>query len=171
MKTTAIRSDEQLRKAVIDELERDPRFKGAEIGVEVDQGIVTLTGTVSTYSMVVAAADIAAQIEGTGGVANELTLLTSDLAHPSDTELASAVRQALERDVNTPDEKIEVIVRYGVITLKGMVDYWYQKICAAECATAIPGVSAIDDQISVVPVAGPDTDIGAAIDKSIAVIP
>ena len=167
MKTTVFKSDTQLRKDVIDEIERDWRFKAAEVGVEVDQGIVTLTGTVSTYPKVVAAADIAAEIAGTKGVANELTVHTPDRAHPSDTELASAVRHALKWDVNTPDEKIEVIVRHGVVTLKGVVDYWYEKTCAAECVMKITGVSAIDDQIGVLPPPVSDTDIGATIDKSI----
>jgi osmotically-inducible protein OsmY len=114
------------------------------------------------------AADIAAEIAGTKGVAaNELTVHTPDRAHPSDTELASAVRHALKWDVNTPDEKIEVIVRHGVVTLKGAVDYWYEKTCAAECVMKITGVSAIDDQIAVLPPPVSDTDIGATIDKSI----
>jgi osmotically-inducible protein OsmY len=141
MKTTVFKSDTQLRKDVIDEIGRDRRFKAAEVGVEVDQG--------------------------TKGVANELTVHTPDRAHRSDTELASAVRHALKWDVNTPDEKIEVIVRRGVVTLKGFVDYWYEKTCAAECVMKITGVSAIDDQIAVLPPPVSDTDIGATIDKSI----
>lgn len=48
MKTTVFKTDSQLRQDVIDEIERDWRFKAAELGVEVDQGVVTLTGTVSS---------------------------------------------------------------------------------------------------------------------------
>src|SRR6185295_819970 len=124
MKTAVFKSDSQLRQDVIDEIERDWRFKRAELGIEVDQGIVTLTGTVSSYPKLVAAADIAADIAGTKGVANELTVHTPDLARPNDTELASAVCGALKWDVDVPDEKIEVIVRNGIVTLKGTVDYW-----------------------------------------------
>jgi osmotically-inducible protein OsmY len=98
-------------------------------------------------------------------VANELTVHTPDPVHPSDTELASVVRQALKRDINTPDEKIEVIVRHGVVTLRGLVDYWYEKTCAT--VTEITGASAIDDQIGVRPVSVPDSDVGAALDKPI----
>jgi len=35
MKTTVVKTDAQLRKDVIDEIERDWRFKAAELGVEV----------------------------------------------------------------------------------------------------------------------------------------
>lgn len=167
MKTTVFKSDAQLRKDVIDAIERDWRFKAAEVGVEVDQGIVTLTGTVSSHPKVIVAADIAARTAGTMGVANELTVHTPDPVHPSDTELASVVRQALKRDINTPDEKIEVIVRHGVVTLRGLVDYWYEKTCATDCVAEITGASAIDDQIGVRPVSVPDSDIGAALDKPI----
>ncbi|HEV8656495.1 MAG TPA: BON domain-containing protein [Candidatus Limnocylindria bacterium] len=168
MKTTLFKSDSQLRQDVIDEIERDWRFKAAELGVEVDQGIVTLTGTVSSYSKLVAAADIAAEIAGTKGVANELTVHARDMAHPNDTELASAVRNALKWDVDVPDEKIEVIVRDGVVTLKGAVDYWYEKSSAAASVRNIAGVSAINNHIAVLPPKVSDHDIGTAIDKAIA---
>ncbi len=43
MTTSVFKTDAQIRQDTIDELERDWRFKPAEIGVEVDQGVVTLT--------------------------------------------------------------------------------------------------------------------------------
>ena len=168
MNTTIFKSDSQLRQDVIDEIERDWRFKAAEVGVEVDQGIVTLTGTVSSYPKLIAAADIAADIAGTKGVANELTVHAADLARLNDTELASAVRAALKWDVDVPDEKIEVIVRSGVVTLKGTVDYWYEKSSAADSVRNIAGVSAINNHIAVVPRLTSDYEIRTAIEKGIA---
>jgi osmotically-inducible protein OsmY len=168
MKTAVFKSDSQLRQDVIDEIERDWRFKRAELGIEVDQGIVTLTGTVSSYPKLVAAADIAADIAGTKGVANELTVHAPDLALPNDSELAAAVRGALKWDVDVPDEKIEIIVRNGVVTLQGSVDYWYEKSSAADCVRNIAGVSAINNHIAVVPPLTSDHDIRTAIEKGIA---
>jgi osmotically-inducible protein OsmY len=120
MKTLVFKTDSQLRKDVIDEIERDWRFKAAELGVEVDQGIVTLTGTVSSYPKLMAAADIAAEI-----------------------------------------------VRHGVVTLKGSVDYWYQKRAAGDRVVTLSGVSAIDNHITVVPPSISDHDIRANIERAV----
>lgn len=168
MTTTMFKTDSQLRKDVIDEIESDWRFKAAELGVEVDQGIVTLTGTVSSYPKLIAAADIAAEVAGTKGVANELTVRTPGMTGPNDTELASAVRSALKWDIDVPDEKIEVIVRSGVVTLKGPVNYWYEKRSAGDRVVSIAGVSAINNHINVVPPLIADHDIRSAIEKSLA---
>jgi len=167
MKTTLFKTDAQLRQDVIDEIERDWRFKPAEVGVEVDQGIVTLTGTVSSYAKLVAAADIAAEIAGTKGVANELTVRTPGIGVMNDTELASAVRTALKWDVDVPDEKLEVIVRNGAVTLKGSVDYWYQKKAAADAIVNLAGVAAVNNYITIVPPALSDRDIRVNIEKAL----
>jgi osmotically-inducible protein OsmY len=167
MKMTTFKTDSKLREEVIDEIERDWRFKAAELGVEVDQGVVTLTGTVSSYPKLVAAADIAAEIAGTKGVANELTVRTPGLTGPNDTELAGAVRTALKWDIEVPEERIDVIVRNGVVTLKGSVDYWYQKRTAGDRVVTLAGVSAINNHITIVPPAISDHDIRTNIEKAI----
>ncbi len=167
MKTAVFKTDAQLREDVMEEIERDWRFKPAEIGVEVDQGVVTLTGTVSSYTKLMAAADIAAEIAGTKGVANELAVRLPGTTVPNDTEIASAVRTALKWDPDVPDEKIEVIVRNGAVTLKGNVDYWYQKKAAADGVSTITGVAAINNHLTVVPPAMSDRDVREEINKAI----
>ncbi|HEY6203753.1 MAG TPA: BON domain-containing protein [Candidatus Limnocylindria bacterium] len=167
MKTTVVKTDAQLRQDVIDEIERDWRFKAAELGVAVDRGVVTLTGTVSSYPKLMAAADIAAEIAGTQGVANELVVRSPGLTGPNDTELASAVRTALKWDVDMPEEKIEVIVRRGAVTLKGSVDYWYQKRAAGDRVAALKGVSAINNHITVVPPSIPAHAIRTSVERAI----
>lgn len=168
MKKTVSKTDAQLRQDVIDEIERDRRFKPAELGVEVDQGIVTLIGTVSSYAKVTAAADIAADIAGTKGVANELTVRATDSLSMGDTELAAAIRSVLKWDADLPEEMIEVIVRHGVVTLRGSVDYWCQRRAAAVRVGTLAGVTAINNDIVVVPRAIADGDIRANIEKAMA---
>jgi osmotically-inducible protein OsmY len=124
--------------------------------------------TVSSYAKVTAAADIAADIAGTKGVANELTVRATDSLLTGDTELAAAIRNALKWDTDLPDEMIEVIVRHGVVTLKGSVDYWYQRRAAAVRVGTLAGVTAINNHIVVVPRAIDDGDIRANIEKAMA---
>lgn len=167
MNTTVVKTDARLRQDVIDEIEHDWRFKPAEIGVEVDQGIVTLTGTVSSYTKLAAAAEIAAEIAGTKGVANELTVRVPGTKLINDTQLAASVRSALKWDVDVPDDKIEIIVRNAAVTLKGEVPYWYQKQAATDAIARLAGIAVVNNYISVAPPALSDTDIRLGIERAI----
>jgi osmotically-inducible protein OsmY len=162
------KDDAELQTDVLAEIARDARFQPAEIGVEVDSGVVTLTGTVSSYPKLAAAAEIAAEIAGVKGVANDLTLEMSSAFVRTDTELVAAIREALRRDIDVPDEKIEIIVRNGRVTLKGTVDYWYERTAAVKAVERLSGVVAASDQIAVKPQPAGDADVAAEIGDAIA---
>lgn len=162
------KDDAALQADVLKEIARDPRFRPAEIGVEVDSGVVTLTGTVSSYPKLSAAAEIAAEIAGVKGVANDLTLAISSSYVRSDTELVAAIRDALRWDIDVPDEKIEVIVRNGRVLLKGTVDYWYERVAAVKAVERLSGVVAVSDQMSVKPGVVADIDLAGEIGDAIA---
>ena len=155
---TRTKTDKQIQLDVLAEIARDFSFKPAEIGVEVDDGIITLTGTVSSYLKVGAAADIASMVPGVKDVANKLTV-TLFGASRDDTAIARAVRNALEWDVTVPEEKIESIVRNGVVTLKGTVDYWYQRKAVADAVARLLGVVSVNNHIVIAPPIRTDREI------------
>jgi osmotically-inducible protein OsmY len=45
------KTDEAIQEDVLDELAFDNEVKVTDVGVEVDDGVVTLTGTVETFAM------------------------------------------------------------------------------------------------------------------------
>jgi osmotically-inducible protein OsmY len=153
------KTDHQIQFDVIAEIERDWRFKPAEIGVEVDHGVVTLSGTVSTYLKVGEAADIATRVPGVRDVANKLIVRPPDSIFMDDTKIAQAVRNSLVWDTAVPEERIESIVRNGVVTLKGSVDYWYQRRSAVDVVKRITGVLNVNDHITVTPPPRSDNQI------------
>lgn len=162
------KDDAELQAEVLAEVARDPRFRPAEIGVEVDSGVVTLTGTVSSYPKLAAAADIAAEIAGVKGVANDLTFEMSSAFVRTDTELVAAVREALRWDIDVPDEKLEVIVRNGRVVLKGTVEYWYERVAAVKAVERLSGVVAVSDQIAIKPRRLADAAVATEIGEAIA---
>lgn len=164
---TVYKSDLRIREDVTAELERHWRFRPAEIGVEVDAGVVTLTGTVSSYQKLLAAADVAAGIAGVKGVANELVVRVPGLGVPSDTDIAASVGNALRAEPDVNEQDIDVIVRDGLVTLKGNVKYWYQRNAAYEAARRIAGVVSVRDQITVTPPARTDADMSDEISRSL----
>jgi osmotically-inducible protein OsmY len=167
MTTNISKPDTQIRQDVLAELERHWRFRPAEIGVEVDAGTVTLTGTVSSYQKLLAAGDVAAAIAGVKGVANELVVRVHGLGIPSDADIAAGVHSALRADPDVNEDLIDVIVRDGIVTLKGGVKYWYQRNAAYESARRIAGVVSVRDEITVTPPVRTDADIKDEILRSL----
>ncbi len=155
---TRSKTDKQIQLDVLAEIERDLRFKPAEIGVEVDDRIVTLTGTVSSYLKIGEAAEIASMVPGVKDVANKLTVALFG-APRDDTAITRAVRTALEWHVTVPEDKIDSIVRNGVVTLKGTVDYWYQRQAAADAIAHLLGVVSVNNHIVVAPSIRTDREI------------
>jgi len=145
------KTDHHIQLDVIAEIERDWRFKPAEIGVEVDHGVVTLSGTVSSYLKVGEAADVATRVPGVKDVANKLIVRPPDSIFMDDTKIAQAVRNSLVWDSAVPEERIDSVVRNGVVTLRGTVDYWYQRRSAVEVVKRITGVLNVNDHIIVTP--------------------
>ena len=91
-------------------------------------------------------------------VANKLTVALFGVPR-DDTAIARAVRNSLEWDVTVPEEKIESIVRNGVVTLKGTVDYWYQRNAVADAVAHLLGVVSVNNHIVIAPPVRTDTEI------------
>src|ERR1700680_3464700 len=84
------KSDSELRHDVERELEWDPSIDARNIGVMVKNGVVTLTGTVSTYSDKWRAERIAKRVAGVTALANDVEVkLTNER---TDSDIAEAAR-------------------------------------------------------------------------------
>jgi osmotically-inducible protein OsmY len=141
------KTDKDIQLDVLAEIARDLRFKPAELGVEVDAGVVTLVGTVTSYSKLAAAAEIAGDVPGVKDVANKLTVEIAPYAVRDDTRIAQAVRNALEWDTTVPEERIDSVVRNGAVTLTGTVDFWYERQAAADTVRNLLGVKFVNNHI------------------------
>lgn len=166
-------SDSSLQQRVIRELAWDTRIDATDVGVEVDDGVVTLTGTVGSWAKKLAAQDAAHRVAGVHDVANDIQVRIPGAAGGTDTEIAQAIRAALEWNVMVPDERIETTVSNGVVTLTGNVDFWTQRQDAERVVRDLAGVRAVVNKIEVVPASavGPDDirrSIEAALDRQAA---
>ena len=70
--TTIGKSDSAIREDVIFELKYDPKITSSDIAVAVKDGVVTLTGFVSSYWEKDAAEKAAKRIYGVKGMANDI---------------------------------------------------------------------------------------------------
>jgi osmotically-inducible protein OsmY len=148
---TAIKADTEIQKDVLRELKWDGRVDETDVGVEVDEGVVTLTGTVTSWGKRIAAAEAAHNVFGVRDVANDIVVKVPGTPGRTDTEIAQAVRHALEWDVFVPDKNITSTVSNGVVTLEGEVTTWSQRDAVARAVRDLSGVREVLNEIKVTP--------------------
>ncbi len=162
-------TDRELQEHVQQALDWEPSIDAAEIGVSVDDGVVTLRGDVKTYAEKAAAERVALGLFSVKAVANDLNVRLHDGQQRTDTDIAQAVVAALRWNTHVPDEQISVAVSNGWVTLKGHVEWEYQRAAAASAIRYLSGVRGVSNTISVKPqVSVPDVKakIEAALRRS-----
>ena len=143
------KSDHELAQRIMRELKWDSRIEWAAISVQVNDAVATLTGVVSSYAKKVAAQEAAHRVAGILDVANDIEVKPMDRFARTDTEIASAVRNALEWDALVPNELIQSTVSNGWVTLAGEVDYWREREDAERAILRLAGVVGVTNQIAI----------------------
>jgi osmotically-inducible protein OsmY len=144
-----VKSDAQIHQDVLRELHWDSRVDETEVGVEVDQGVVTLTGTVESYAKKLAAKEAAHRVTGVLDVADDIRVKIPGSQGRTDTEIAQAVRQALEWDVLVPDTRITSTVADGWVTLEGSVDRLPERDDVERAVRYLHGVRGVTNKLVV----------------------
>lgn len=144
-----MKTDMELKQLIDEELDWDPRVAAAGIGVEVHQGIVTLSGHVGTYAEKIAAETAAERISGVKGVVVKLEVTPKSTL--GDEAVALAARNALQWYVHVPAENLHVEIEKGWITLRGTVQWGFQRRAAENAVSHICGVVGVSNLIRVVP--------------------
>jgi osmotically-inducible protein OsmY len=143
--------DDVLQQEVLNELKFEPSVNPAEIGVTVEDGVVTLTGYVDSYAEKLAAEKAAKRIRGVRGVAEEIEVRIPSAMKRTDADIARTALNALEWDVQVPNERIKVKVENGWVTLEGEVDWGFQREIAMDTVRDLMGVRGVFNMILVKP--------------------
>ena len=146
------KSDSVLEKDVREELLFDPRVDVKAITVSAKGGVVTLSGSVSSYAAKLAACHDAERVSGVNVVVEHMDVSLPDMHSRIDADLAKAATAALRWDVRVPEGNIKISVRDGWITLDGSVDWQYQRVSADEAVRYLTGVKGVNNMIAVSPV-------------------
>ena len=164
--TTETRTDSQIQTDVLAELKWDARVLPNEIGVAVKDGVVTLTGWVDSYTKKWAAEEAAHRVRGVKAVANDIEVRLPFSSQRTDADIAEAAVRALEWDASLPTDKIDVTVSKGWVTLKGTVEWQYQKDNAERVVRGLTGVTGVTNAIIVKPRVTP-SDLKQQIEKAL----
>lgn len=145
------KTDYEIKQQVLRELKWDSRIAWAQIGVKVQDGLVTLSGAVDTYAKKAVAQQAAHRVAGVLDVANEIEVTPTGRFARTDGEIARAVRHTLEWDALVPDERIRSTVSDGWVTLEGDVDVWREREDAEKTVLKLAGVVGVINKITIVP--------------------
>ena len=148
---TETRTDEQIQQEVLAELKYEPRVTPNEVGVVVKNGVVALTGWVDSYTKRWAAEEAAHRVRGVKAVANDIEVRLPGSSERTDADIAAAAIRALHVDAVLPVDKIDVTVSKGWVTLKGEVEWQYQKEDAERVVRRLTGVKGVVNSITVKP--------------------
>ncbi|MGZ3883594.1 MAG: BON domain-containing protein [Bacteroidia bacterium] len=164
-----MKTDAQLQKDVMDELNWQPSLTASEIGVAVKNGVVTLTGSVDTFAKKVRAENAARRVAGVKAVAEDIEVRLGFESKKTDAEIAAAVLNALKWHSSVKEDKIKVEVEKGWVTLSGEAEWEFQRDSARLMVENLTGVTGISNNITVKPHVKPAdviNKISAALQRS-----
>lgn len=144
-------NDSTLRQDIIDELDFEPSIDSTDIGVAVENGIVTLTGHVPTYAQKVTVEDVVRRVKGVKGIAEEIEVRPFGTNRTADDEIAKRAVNTINWNTSVPNSTVQVKVQKGWVTLNGKVEWQYQKTAAADAVRDLAGVVGVSNQIEIKP--------------------
>ena len=144
-----MKSDAEIKEDVLDELAWQPNIYETEIGVIVENGIVTLSGVVNQYSKKIAAEKAVKSVEGVKAIAGDIEVKYGDDFKKTDKEIAKAVVDALEWNSSVPEENLTIKVEDGWVYLSGEVNWQYQRNAAKSAVENLLGVRKVINNISI----------------------
>jgi osmotically-inducible protein OsmY len=148
-------ADSDIQKDIIAELNAEPNLRNDDIAVAVRDGVVTLAGYVDSYADRWRAERVVRDIKGVKAVVNELEVRLLSSSQRTDPDIARAAVNALQWNVLVPHDRVQVVVEDGWVTLRGEVDWYYQKEEAERTVRNITGIKGVSNLITVAAVPTP----------------
>jgi len=142
-------TDKDLKQHVQSALDWEPSVDAKDIGISVDEAVVTLRGNVASFAEKVTAERVALRVYGVKAVANDLVVHLVSGFERTDTEIAQAAVAALRWNTMVPHDRVTVTVNNGWLALNGSLDWQYQKDAAARAVRDLTGVQGVTNHVIV----------------------
>jgi osmotically-inducible protein OsmY len=141
------RTDSEIARTATQALEWDAFVPAEKIEVTAANGWVMLRGEVEWGYQKRAAEHALRRLAGVRGVTNLVAVRPG--VRPSPEELKQEIHNALVRSAKMDAGRISVDVEGETVVLAGTVRSWMEREEAERMAWSAPGVSAVDDQLTV----------------------
>jgi len=146
-----MKKNTKLYEEVMDKIKMTPNLRHGDIAIAIDDGIVTIAGTVPyLFEKLVAERAIRSML-GVKGIANELKVYPDEALQQSDKDIAKAALNVLAWDLEVPHDDIQVTVDNGRVKLTGQVKWWFQRHAAEKVINRLKGVKHLSNLITIKP--------------------
>lgn len=161
-----MKTDSEIKKDVLAELEWDPEINAANVGVAVKDGVITVSGHLDTYSEKFSIERALRRVDGVRAIAMEVDVVLSPEHRRSDSEIATAAAQALKWQARLPDGRLRVSVEHGWVHLSGEVDWEFQRRAAEKAVRPLTGVVGVSNEVTLASKAMP-ADLSQRISQAL----
>jgi osmotically-inducible protein OsmY len=146
-----MKTDTELQRDVLDELLWDPSISATNLQVTADHRTVTLSGSIASYTEKWAAKRATQRVRGVDSVVNNLKVRLPPEDERTDADLAGMASDTLRWNRLVPHELISVVAAHGLLTLKGVVPYHYQREAAYNAVRTLVGVTDVNNHLRIKP--------------------
>jgi osmotically-inducible protein OsmY len=150
-----LRSDDNIRRDVEEELLTDPKLDASDIAVAVKDGIVTLTGFALSYPDKFEAEEAARRVAGVIGLVNNIEVRLPNGDVRPDPDIARDVAAAIRHSVAVAPGQVRIYVQDGWVRLEGEVEWHFHRQGAERAARHVKGVRGVVNEIRLAPKAPP----------------
>lgn len=142
---SARRDDADIARAAVDSLKWNVSVPDDRIKVVVEDGWIRLDGEVDWQYQRKLAENAIRFLSGVRGVSNNILIKP----HAEKKIVRDAITEALRRSAEVEAQQIRVETMNGTVTLRGRVHSWKERGAVEHAAWAAPGVTAVEDYLSV----------------------
>ena len=143
--------DHELQQAILEQLDFDPAVNSSHIGVSVNGGIVTLSGHVPSFSEKVRAETNAGLVKGVKAVVDDLVVELPGHCDTADEVVARKAYERLSTNRHVPIDRVHLSVSEGVVTLRGDVDWEFQRAAAIYDLQQLNCIRGIRNEVMIKP--------------------
>jgi osmotically-inducible protein OsmY len=143
-----MKTNEKLQIEIQQALQKNPLINVNEIAVTVQDGIVTLSGIVDVFEKKKIAEEEAKNVEGVKAVIENI-IINYENSNNKDHEIASSIVTIFNENWDIPENKINIKVENGWVSLDGEVSSKKEKDTIKEKVQLLSGVKGITNNIRI----------------------
>lgn len=145
-------TDQDIKKGIVAQIDYISHCDPSKITVSVENGLVTLRGSVPTMLSREAVYDAAISIKGVVSVDNRIRVeFPEGDDFSDDNTIKTRVENVIKWNPDLDGANIDFKVNDGIVQLEGSVDVFWKKIHAQELVSYIRGVIEVRNHLHVVP--------------------